>query len=171
MHNGKYLLFMTLMLSWLLITIDCSQTITEPDPQFLRIHFYYDFGNELNTFEQTCTKDLVLDGYVTVNFWLTEAERESIRNELDVVDFFHFPDTLIYQIGPDSIMIRTEPDPGWQFLRVAEENRDKIVYWRPPLSLMNESAPRLIELINLIINIIESKPEYKALPPARGGRL
>jgi hypothetical protein len=171
MNTKKYLLFLLLVLSWSLIMIGCSQTITEPDPQFLKIHFYYGFGNELNTLEQTYTKDLVLDGYITVDFWLTESEQESIRNKLNVVDFFHFPDTLIYQIGSDSIMVSISPDPGWQFLQVADENRDKIVYWRYPLPEGNEFVPRLVELKNLIIDIVEAKPEYQALPPPRGGRL
>lgn len=171
MDTKKNLLILLPVLSWSLIIVGCSKTITEPDPQFLKIHFYYGFGNELNTFEQTYTKDLVQDGYITIDFWLIEAEQESISNKLDAVDFFSFPDTLIYQIGSDSIMVRIEPDPGLQFLRIADENRDKIVYWRPPLSVLNEPAPRLIELKNLIIDIIESKPEYKALPPAKGGRI
>ena len=151
--------------------IGCSKTIIEPVSQFLKIHFYYGFGNELNTFEQTYTKDLVLDGYITVDFWLTEAEQESIRNKLQVVNFFSFPDTLIYPIVSDSIMVRIEPDPGWQFLRVVDENHDKIVYWRYPFPEGNEFVARMVELKNLIIDIIEAKSEYQALPPPRGGRL
>jgi hypothetical protein len=171
MNHKKCLFRILKIMCWILFVGNCSKTITEPDPQLLKIHLYYGFGNELNTFEQTYTKDLVLDGYITVDFWLTEAEQESIRNKLDVVDFFHFPDTLIYQIGTDSIMVRIEPDPGWQFLRVADANRDKIVYWCYPFSVENEFVPRLVELKNLIIDIIESKPEYAALPAAKGGRI
>ncbi len=172
MRVRKYRLCLVLIINWLLIIIiACSKTITEPDPQLLKIHFYYGFGNQLNTFEQTYTKDLVLDGYITVDFWLTEAEQERISNKLDAVDFFHFPDTLTYQMDSDGIMVRMEPDPGWQFLRVADENRDKIVYWRYPLPDGNEFVPRLVELKNLIVDIIEAKPEYKALPPAKGGRI
>lgn len=171
MDTKKHLLSLFLLLSVCLIFIGCSKTITEPDPQLLKIHLYYGFGNELNTFEQTYTKDLVLDGYLTVDFWLTEAEQESIRNKLYVVNFFNFPDTLIYKIGSDSIMIRIEPDPGWQFLCVADENRDKIIYWRYPLPEGNEFVPRLVELKNMIITVIEGKPEYQAMPPSRGGHI
>lgn len=171
MDNKKNLLILLLVLSWSLIIAGCSKTITKPDPQLLKIHCYYGFGNVLNTFEQLYTKDLVLDGSITVDFWLTEAEQERIKNKLEAVDFFSFPDTLIYQMGPDSIMVRMEPDPGWQFLRIADENRDKIVYWRYPLSEGNELVQRLVKLKNLIIDIIEAKPEYKKLPPTRGGRV
>ena len=171
MNKQKCLFGILKILCWSLLIYSCSKTITAPDPQFLKIHFYYGSGNELNTFEQTYTKDLVLDRYITVDFWLTEAEQETIRNKLYAADFFSFPDTLIYQIGFDSIMVRIEPDPGWQFLQVADENRDKIVYWRYPFPEGNEFVPRLVELKNLIIDIIESKPEYQALPPARGIRL
>lgn len=114
---------------------------------------------------------MLLDGYITVEFWLTATDQERIKNKLEAVDFFNFPDTLIYQKNAGSIMMPIDPNPGWKFLRVADENRDNIVYWRPLLSVMNEPAPRLIELINLIIHIIESKPEYKALPQAKGGRI
>lgn len=165
------LLPLLVLLSFCLILIGCSKTITQPDPQLVKIHFYYGFGNQLNTFEQTYTKDLVLDGYITVDFWLTKAEQERISNKLEAVDFFSFPDTLIYQMGPDSILVRIEPDPGWQFLRVADEDRDKIVYWRYPLPEGNEFVPRLLDLKNLIIDLIESKPEYTALPAANGGRI
>ncbi len=171
MYAKKHLLLLLMQLSLCLIFVGCSKTITQPDPQLLKIHFYYGFGNELNTIEQTYTKDLVMDGYITVAFWLTEAEQERISNKLDAVDFFSFPDTLIYQMGPDSIMVSIHPDPGWQFLRVADENRDKIVYWRYPLPDENEFVPRLVELKNMIIDIIETKPEYKKLPPSRGGRV
>ena len=164
MDTKKYLLFLLLVLSWSLIMIGCSKTIIEPVSQ-------YGFGNELNTFEQTYTKDLVLDGYITVDFWLTEAEQESIRNKLQVVNFFSFPDTLIYQIGSDSIMVSISPDSGWQFLQVADENRDKIVYWRYPFPEGNEFSQRLVELTNLMIHIVELKPEYKTLPAPRGRRL
>ncbi len=171
MNHKKCLFRILKIMCWILFVGNCSKTITEPDHQLLKIHLYYGFGNELNTFEQTYTKDLVQDGYITVKFWLTEAEQESIRNKLDVVDFFNFPDTLIYQIGSDSIMVRIEPDPGWQFLHVADANRDKIVNWRYPFSVENEFVPRLVEFKNLIIRIIEAKPEYLALPPPRGGRI
>lgn len=148
----------------------CEKSLNEPATQtalqFLKIHLYYGFGNELNTFEQTYTKDLVMDGYITVSFWLNEEEQQSILNKLRAVDFFHFPDTIMYRT--DSGMY---PDPGWQFLRVSYENKDKTVYWRYPLPEGNEFVPLLLDLINLIIDIIKSKPEYKALPPARGGRL
>lgn len=170
MATQKHPLIVMPLLCWSLIIIGCSKTVTSPDPQLIKIHFYYGFGNELNTFELTYTKDLVQDGYITVDFWLTEAEQERIKNKLDSVDFFSFPDTLIYQMGSDSIMARIEPDPGWQFLRVAAENRDKAVHWRYPLPEGNEFVPRLVELKNMIIEIIEAKPEYKKLPLTEGGR-
>lgn len=171
MANQKHFLIVMLLLSQFLILTGCSKTITEPDPQLLTIHFYCVFGNVLDTFEQTYTKDLVMDGYITVDFWLTEIEQERVKNKVNQVDFFSFPDTLIQQIGSDSIMVSIHPDPGWKFLRVSDETRDKIIYWRYLLPEGNEFVPRLVELKNLIIGIIEAKPEYQALPLPRGGRI
>ena len=120
MNKQKCLFGILKILCWSLLIYSCSKTTTAPDPQLLKIHFYYGFGNELNTFEQTYTKDMVQDGYVTVDFWLTEAEQERIRNKLNAIDFFHFPDTLVCET---KIMVAIT-DPGWQFLRAVDENRD-----------------------------------------------
>ena len=176
MNKEKLLLRFLASLLLAFIGSDCAKKIVEPKivepiPQFLKIHFHYEFANELNTFEQTYTKDLVMDGTITVRFWLTEAEQQRILEKLQTVDFFHFPDTLMYRMGPDSVMVSISPDPGWQFIRVAHQNEDKMLYWRYPLPEENEFVPPLLELMNLIIGIIESKPEYKALPAPRGGRL
>jgi len=43
--------------------------------------------------------------------------------------------------------------------------------WHCPLPEGNEFVPRLVELKNLIIDINESKPEYKKLPPTKGARI
>ena len=36
--------------------------------QIIKIHYKYDFTNEINTFSKTCTKDLVLDGVITMDY-------------------------------------------------------------------------------------------------------
>jgi hypothetical protein len=45
------------------------------------------------------------------------------------------------------------------------------VAWLYPLRPDNKNSERINNLVEFIIGIIESKPEYKALPPARGGYL
>jgi hypothetical protein len=150
------------------------ETKIEPDPQFIKIHFHYGFANELNTFEQTLQKDLVMNGTISTSFWLTTEEQRLILSKVQSVNFFDFPDTIRQEVGSDSIMALTVPNPGIQFLRVQYKEQDKTVYWYAYLRDSqgnNDHATMLIQLTSLIIDIIESKPEYQSLPPAEGGYL
>ncbi len=66
-------IFLGFFISFLLYS--CTDSPVEPDPQFVQIYFKYRFNNELNTFESTYQKDLILDGTIKVNFWLTTEEQ------------------------------------------------------------------------------------------------
>lgn len=148
-----------------------KETIREtgqPDEQFLKIHFRYGFGNELNTFTQTYTKDLALDGYITISFWLTTAEQQQILGKMEALDFFNLPDTIRSAVSGDTALI-IHPDPGRQFLRVENTNANKEVSWYYPLPENDPAANAIIELSEFILNIIHSRPDYQKLPAPRGG--
>jgi len=152
----------------LLLLISCNKNPVTPKEQFIKIHFYYGFGNELNTFEQTYQKDLALDGSVKIPFWFTAEEQEQIITKVQAVNFFQFPDTICFNSETDSFTVTIEPNPGRQFLRILYQEQDKIVNWYLPLP-DNEESISLLELIEHIISIIESKPEYQSPPPMRSG--
>ncbi len=149
----------------------CQKDITQPDEQFLKLHFRYGFGNELNTFEQTYTKDLVLDGSITVNFWLTTEEQQRIIEKMEEIDFVILPDTISTISQEDSLGGTIEPNPGRQFILADYNNNRKEVSWFLPLPENNYASELILELEELIINIIHSKPEYQKLPEPRGGRI
>ena len=148
--------------------LKCEKNVLEPESQFLKIHFHYGLNNELNTFEQTYQKDLVLDGTVKIPFWLTAVKQEQILIKVQTIHFFQFPDTIKYKPEADSIAVVMVPNPSRQFLRIQYHQQDKTVNWHYPLPEDNEYVPLLLELTGLIIEIIKSKPEYQSLPPARG---
>jgi hypothetical protein len=144
----------------------CNNNINAPDFKTIDIRFRYGFNNELNTFEGTYQKDLIMDGTAVTDFSFTTAEQESILAKLQANDFFELPDTV--KAMP---MIAFEPNPGIQFLRVKHGDKDKTVSWYYPLPQDNTNSRYINNLVTFMIEIIESKPEYKALPPARGGYL
>lgn len=156
-----------------LITACSENKSVEPktEVQNLKIHFHYSFKNELNTFDQTFQKDLVMDGTIKVPFYLTQEEQNDILNTITGVDFYSFPDTIRNEPGPDGIIMTINPDPGRQFIRIEYQGKEKLVNWFCPLPQDNPNGIRLLTLQQKIIEIIESKPEYQALPPARGGYL
>ena len=156
-----------LILFGLLIS-SCQDSPVEPDPQFVQIYLKYGFRNELNTFENTYQKDLVLDGTIKVNFWLTEDEQNKILEQANSVNYFAMRDTFKY-LSPDSLIVIISPDPGEQILRINYQSKDKTTVWSYPTPENDEEFNDLLELRQFIITIIESKPAYKLLPPASGG--
>jgi hypothetical protein len=136
----------------------CETDVVAPDPAIINIHFHYG--------EHLLQKDLVMDGIAQTQVWLTAEEQDTILAEVRRSDFFHWPDTI--RAHPQ---IAFEPNPGRQFLRVQYQEQDKTVSWYYPLPANHDHAERLSALQDLLITIIVAKPEYKALPPARGGYL
>lgn len=156
-----------------LIMLDaCSKLSNNPaspqhaDPQFVQIQFQYGFKNELNTFDGKYQKDLVMDGTIKVPFWLTTSEQNRIVEKVLAVNFFAFPDTIHKKQG-----VNIMPDSSPDFLRLKYENQEKSVVWFFPMDTSNPYAQSLRELAELIQTIIETKPEYKKLPPVRGSYL
>jgi len=146
----------------------CQDSSVEPDNQFVQIYFKYELKNELNTFENTFQKDLVLDGVKKINFWLSKEEQNSILEKVNEINYFSMPDTFKY-ISEDSISVSIEPNPDEQILRIKYQSQDKTMIWTYPVIENDSRFKDLLELRKYIKSIIESKQEYKSLPPARGG--
>lgn len=146
----------------------CDQGVEppKPDEQFVKLLFRYGFGNRLDTFHGTYTKDLILDGSITIPFWLTKAEQDSVLTQLEQADFFNLPDTISALEG-----VIIQPDPGLQLLRVQLGGRVKTVVWFPPVDQELKVGQSVLQLFKSIETIIQAKPEYKTLPPTRGGYL
>lgn len=155
-----------IILTFLTSLSGCDRGVESPKPdeQFVKLLFRYGFGDTLDTFKGTYTKDLILDGSITVPFWLTKAEQDSVLTQLEQADFFNLPDTI-----PSLQGVVVQPDPGLQLLRVQLEGRIKTVVWFSPIDQELKAGQRILRLFKSIETIIQAKPEYKTLPPTRGG--
>ena len=143
----------------------CPDSNGEHDAQLVQI-FYKSGRNELDTFHNTYQKDLVSAGIVKTGMWLTTREQEIILAHLEFINFFRLPETIYAQ--PNVVI---SPDQGAQWLRVKYKEKDKTVIWYYPLPAdrFDNYDYRLESTRDLLRVIIESKPEYKALPPVKGG--
>jgi hypothetical protein len=135
-------------------------------PQFVEIQLQYGFVDELNTFQGTFTKDLVMDGSVTVTFWLSKADQQAILAKAEELDFFNLPDRMPAPSG-----VGIQPDPSPDRLRIRTTDEDKTVEWSYPLDPDNASANAIRELSEFIMGIVRQSPVYKTLPDPRGARL
>lgn len=160
-----HVLLITTGLATLLLC--CAADHSEiPDPQFIRVDFRYGFRNIVNTFDGLLTKDLVLDGTITVPFWLRTEEQQAILDELDREDFFALPDTIASVAGTVS-----DPNPGLQTLRIGARGMTKTVVWQLPVDTGSVSAHHILRIAARIQSVVESSARYPQLPAPRGGYL
>jgi hypothetical protein len=112
---------------------------------------------------------LVLDGTITAPFFLADADFDTIESKLVEIGFFDYPDTFIVGLG-DSIIGYIDPPVG-AFFDVKQGSVTKTLFWVDGgfTLVVDPRVEKLSEAFFLIRSIIESKPAYQRLPPARGG--
>ncbi len=163
--NCKAYMLMTLLPLAVLPGCDLGNG-PEHDPQMVRIQLDYHFRNAVNTFDGTLTKDLIMDGSVTVPFWFTTEEQRQIAARLEQADFYALPDTIRQIPG-----VFVSPDPGSLILRVRNDRGEKVVVMHYPPDQTNDYWKTVEELGFAIWTIVEATPAYQQLPPARGAYL
>lgn len=151
-----------------LIVMSCSDLSTSPGSGSFEMKFSYGVGtkNVLNTFDGTYTKNLIMDGTITVPFTVSDSALQSIRTEMNEIRFFEYPDT--FGIPTSDTVVYVTPHSTYIF-DVSENSVVKHLYWSDSNMLQDTAAVKLRNLIKLIEDIVESNPKYSQLPPAKGG--
>jgi len=144
----------------------CTSSTDSVDKQFVEVHLQFGFVNELNTFEGKFTKDLVMDGSITVDFWLSKKDQESIKELANQVSFFNLPNNIPAQPG-----VAITPDPSPDKLRIRFDNMDHTIVWSYAGNRENLNFKKVIELSQHIMSIVKNSERFKSLPEARGGRI
>jgi len=164
--KSQYLIFLLVV-----VLVSCSGNISEPPfernpvEQKIKIQYKYWFGDEINTFDKTLTKDLIIDGKVTIDFWFQEEEQNQLIDIVQETDFWSIKDTLLQ--NSDSVWIEIDPDPGIQSLTIEYADSLNTVYWFI-VNDYEEEYQRIKRITKYIIDVIENDPEYKKLPPRNG---
>ena len=129
--------------------------------------FKYGVGakNELDTFNGTYTKDMVIDPSITINLTLLVEEKWQIMNKMYSIDFFNLPNS--FPINPH--MWKT-PQTDY-FLKVQNGTQTNEVYWNDNSILEDSIEKNLDQLVIYLIEIIENKAVYKAIPTPTAGYL
>ena len=168
MRKGWSIVVSLILVAALLATVSCG-TSTRRESDFNLI-FKYGVGakNELKTFEATYTKDMVMNPPITVNLALSHEELDSIYQKMVAIDFFSYPDKFSFSVPPGDVVVMVTPFLGYYF-KVEHDFRTKELWWEDEITNEDEKAKKLRELIKFIRDIVESKEEYKKLPPPRGG--
>jgi len=161
-----------LIITIAILLLSCTETGISPEDRDFNILFRYGVGarNELDTFQNTFTKDLISDGTVTVSLVLSEAELHAIQSKLQQSDFFSYPDT--FRVDVKDTVRYIEPHSTFYF-RVKTGSNIKTLYWDDWIipSRADTLRENLRVIVSFILDLISRKPEILNLPPARGGYL
>ena len=129
--------------------------------------FVFKYGvntrNILNTSAGTYTKDLILDPPVTTKLTLTERELDTIWSLIQENGFY----TLEEQSWARSHSIA--PEYKYTLIVQANGNPDTEITMTDLYHSYKPNEEAFFNITKKIVSIIESKPEYKALPEPRGG--
>ena len=170
MRKGWLIVVSLALVLALLGTVGCGAS-TRKASNFNLI-FKYGVGaqNELNTFEGTYTKDMIMDPPITVKLHLSQEELDRIYQKMVEIDFFSYPDKFFVSVPPGEVVGMVTPFLSYYF-KVEYDSKTKELWWEDEIIKEDEKAEKLRELIKFIRDIIESKEEYKKLPSPRGGYL
>ena len=153
----------------LLLVLSGCETAPPIESNFNLI-FRYGVGanNELNTFDGTFTRDMVLDPSITVKLSLSQEGLDKIYQKMVEIDFFNYPDKFEVTVPPGQPAVIKTPYSTYYF-KVEYDSKIKELWWVDEIHNQNTEADKLRELISLIINIISATEEFKEMPTPKGG--
>jgi hypothetical protein len=125
--------------------------------------------NELNTFKGTYTKDMVNRPSITTRLCLTREELDAIHLKALEIDLYNF--TRRMYSPPEGNVIGEVTPYSTYYLEVRNGTTIKILRWsnRFTTTTEHEKYDDIMGLVRLIIEIVESHPEYKKLPEPTAG--
>ena len=137
----------------------------KPTPQSTSFNLIFKYGvgakNELNTFAQTYTKDMVMDPSVTIKLKLTDNELTGIYQKLNDLKLFN------ESTKPIEGNVMVTPCSSY-YLKVQINSEQKELSWN---NCQGRMSDKFQQFTSYVIQIIESKEEYKKLPTPQGGYL
>ncbi|SFF06780.1 hypothetical protein SAMN05216378_4955 [Paenibacillus catalpae] len=148
----------------------CSKEkeVQMPEEKPADFQFSVSFGygevnkNEINTYENTVTKDLITKGTATADLVFSNDELQSIYSQMKDMNIMgekQFPKQRSCSQTPSST-------DSW---KVTVNGETKSFSWTNEYCDITKDAEQLKELRTYIWQIVEGKDSYKALPEAEGG--
>lgn len=170
MRKGWLIVASLALVMALLETVGCVAPTSNPSNFNLIFNYGVRARNELNTFNETYTKDMVSDPSIMVNLSLSKEELDSIYQKMVEMDFFNYPDKFSVSVPAGEAVGMVTPHSSYYF-KVEYDSKIKELRWEDEIVNNDEKADRLRGLIKFIKDIIESKEGYKKLPSPTSGYL
>lgn len=117
--------------------------------------------NILDTKAGTFQHDMVSEPPITIPFVLTGEEKNRILDTARAMGFFSF----MHQVQTAPWMSSNAP---YHYLRIETPESSNWIDWFGAIDSQSEKARNAWILLNMVIEIVESKPEFKSLPRPKG---
>jgi len=119
--------------------------------------------NEINTYQDTVVKDLIMNGSATVNITFTMEEMRSIYEKMRVINIMGTKELLPTNQNCSQVPYNKD---SW---KISVDGETKNLTWSDKNCDVTSDAQQLLELRTFIQNIVAGKDAYKELPQAEGG--
>jgi hypothetical protein len=151
--------------TFILVGMELQNPYIPPRKGDFNLIFKYGVGakNVLNTFDNTYTKDMVMSPPITIRLYLSDEEIEQIRQKMFEIGFFSYPESFPLSTGGG-----VTPSSDY-YIKVQNGSAIKEVSWNSNSHLDGNVEDNLRQLVRCITDVVEQRPEYKALPPPNGG--
>lgn len=168
MDENKYIYLQGLMYFEVLEAVDNSKL-----PKDFNFILKYGVGakNIADTYKGSFEKDLISAGTAKARLNFTPDEMKQIYERMQTIDILSYPSIYSppYEDNPKPGLIRiVEPHMTYD-LRLNINGNIKEISWVDKNGSETANAKELRKLYNYIIELIESKEEYKRMPEAVGG--
>ncbi|MFP4527105.1 MAG: hypothetical protein ACLFQX_01030 [Candidatus Kapaibacterium sp.] len=130
-------------------------------------------GNVVNTFDDTYTRDMIVEEDTTIHFELSDSEISDIRQMMEDIDIMDYPEVFdppysdSSETGPGGTMM---PYKIYE-LKIKMGDRTKEIIWHASHDTIATKAVKLRNVLLQIIKLIHNKPEIKSLPEPKGAYL
>ncbi|WP_245995794.1 hypothetical protein [Paenibacillus taihuensis] len=121
--------------------------------------------NEVNTYTDTVTKDLIVKGTATANLALSADEMANIYAKMKAIEIMNI-DIEPYKPGASTCEQTPYGEDTW---KITIDGATRELTWTDRHCTVSNDAEKLKQLRVDIMKIVAAREEYKALPAAEGG--
>ncbi|OMF36939.1 hypothetical protein BK133_08480 [Paenibacillus sp. FSL H8-0548] len=144
-----------------------QNTMPKTMPNAFNFMVRYGYGtvnkNEINTFQGTATKDLIMNGTASAKIAFTKEEMISIYEKMREINIMAMKELEPAVKGCERVPYSEDT---WE---ININGETKTFTWTDKYCELSEDAERVLELREYIQSIVEAKQEYINLPESEGG--
>lgn len=122
--------------------------------------------NEVNTYDGTVTKDLVVKGTAQASLTLSESEMRDIYGRMKAIDIWAKKELAVSDNSNNACRQTPFSEDAW---KVTMAGRTIALGWSSERCELTEDAKELEALRKYVHQLVEGKEAYKLLPAAEGG--